>query len=497
MEAITGEAALSDTPKHEVDLLIEGAVVLPMTSEEDVIWDGAIAIDASRLVAIGETEAIRRDYAGRKTIDAQGQLAMPGLVNTHMHLFGSFMRGLVNDLSFTPWIQKKFYVTSRGLNPDNYYLGTQFACMDMLKSGTTTFLDCGTYQGLEEPAVRGVETAGMRAVLARTMADINDDLAEFLTRSDGVTQENLQGAEEFISTFDKAADGRVRAWACPIQVTSATNELCLGAMELAERYDVGFATHSNVDREDIEAHDRLFHSRPIERFESLGILNRRFLGTHMGWLSDREVELMKERSATAVHCPSASMHGAYGAMTQGKFPELIELGATVGLGTDGPAASCFLDMFREVHLAATAHKEARLDWTLIPPYKALELATIGSARGVMLEDEIGTLEAGKKADVILLDLMTPQMVPWHEDNLIANLAYAASGSIVHTVIVDGNVVVRGGEILTMDERAIINDMQKEARRFVDLSREWDREFWPADHHAPHVFKHPGAEQAVS
>jgi 5-methylthioadenosine/S-adenosylhomocysteine deaminase len=246
-------------------------------------------------------------------------------------------------------------------------------------------------------------------------------------------------------------------------------------MELAERYDVGFATHSNVDREDIANHDRLFGARPIERFHSLGILNRRFLGTHMAWLSDREVELMEEADATAVHCPSASMRLGYGAFSHGKFPELIERGVTVGLGTDGPAASCYLDMFREVNLAATGHREARLDCTLISPYQALKLATIGSARGALLEDEIGSLEVGKKADLILLDLMQPEMVPWHEDNLLENLAYAASGSIVHTVLVDGKVIVRAGEVKTMDESGLVRAMQKEVRPFVRLSREWDEE----------------------
>jgi 5-methylthioadenosine/S-adenosylhomocysteine deaminase len=474
--------------RKPVDLLVEGAVVLPMTGPDDIHWDGSIAIAGDRIVAVGSREELARSIAPAATIDARNQLAMPGLVNTHMHLFGSFARGLVNDLSFTPWIQKKFYVTSRGLNPENYYLGTQFAAIDMLKSGTTTFLDCGTYQDLEEPAVRGVETAGIRAVLARTMADIDDDLAGSLSRSDTATKQNLERAEAFISTYDGAADGRISAWACPIQVTSASDELCTGAMALAERYDVGFATHSNVDREDIEAHDILFGRRPIERFEALGILGRRFLGTHMGWLSDDEVALMKKRDATAVHCPSASMKGAYGSMSRGRFPELMQEGVTVGLGTDGPAASCFLDMFREIHLAATAHKEARLDWTLISPYEALELATIGSARGALLEDEIGTLEPGKKADLILLDLMRPEMVPWHEYNLLANLAYAANGSLVHTVLVDGRVLVRRGEVKTMDEERIVRDMQAEARKFVELAREWDRDHWPEDHTAPHRFQ---------
>jgi 5-methylthioadenosine/S-adenosylhomocysteine deaminase len=470
-----GAYLVSEEQRTEVDLLIDRAIVLPVTGERDVIWDGAIAVKGDRIEAVGPSDELRRRYGAKRTIDAHEQLAMPGLVNTHMHLFGSFARGLVNDLSFTPWIQKKFFVTSKGLNPDNYYLGTQFASLEMLKSGTTCFLDCGTYQGLEEPAVRGVETAGIRAVLARAMADVEDALAQYLSRSDHVTKENLEASEAFIEQFNGAAGGRVNAWACPIQVTSCSDELCLGAMELAERYGVGFATHSNVDREDIANHDRLFHTRPLERFHALGILNRRFLGTHMAWLSDREADLLDECDATAVHCPSASMHGGYGAFSHGKFPELIERGVTVGLGTDGPAASCFLDMFREINLAATGHKEARLDCTLISPYQALELATRGSAYGMLLEDEIGSLEPGKKADVVLLDLMRSEMIPWHEDNLLENLAYSAHGGLVHTVLVDGKVVVQGGEVKTMDEERILREMQAEARTFVSLAREWDSE----------------------
>jgi 5-methylthioadenosine/S-adenosylhomocysteine deaminase len=471
-----------------VDLVIERGVVLPMTGEDQLVWDGAVAVDGKRIVAVGTTADLRRAYEPRQTIDAREQLVMPGLVNTHMHLFGSFARGLVNDLSFTPWIQKKFYVTSKGLNPDNYYLGTQFTSIEMLKTGTTAFLDCGTYQQLEEAAVNGVKHAGIRAVLARAMADVQDDLAEFLSRSDKVTRENLEHAERFIATYDGAGDGRVRAWPCPIQVTSSSDDLCVGSMELAERFDVGVVTHSNVDREDIEAHDLRFGSRPIERFNALGILNRRFVGTHMAWLSEDEVRLLEDTGAAAIHCPSASMKGAYGALTRGRFPELIAAGATVGLGTDGPAAACFLDMFREVHLTAVGHKEARLDWTVITPYQALELATIGSARAMLLEDEIGSLEPGKRADVILLDLMQPSMVPWHEDNLLANLVYSGTGSLVHTVLVDGRVVVRGGEVLTMDEAAILRAMQKEAPRFVELAREWDAKFWPYDSSKPHVFR---------
>ena len=190
----------------------------------------------------------------------------------------------------------------------------------MLKTGTTAFLDCGTYQELEEAAVAGVQTAGIRAVLARAMADVQDDLAEFLTRSDKLTRANLEHAESFIAKFDGAGEGRVRAWPCPIQVTSASDELCVGSMELAERYDVGVVTHSNVDREDIEAHGLRFGSRPIERFHALGILNRRFAGTHMAWLSENEVQLLLDSGAAAIHCPEREHEGRLRRVLQGKVP---------------------------------------------------------------------------------------------------------------------------------------------------------------------------------
>jgi 5-methylthioadenosine/S-adenosylhomocysteine deaminase len=460
---------------QEVDILVDHAIVLPMTSPQTVIWDGAVAVKGDRIAAVGPSEDVRRRYVAKHTIDATNQLAMPGFVNTHMHLFGAFARGLVNDLAFTKWVQKKFYITSRGLNPDNYYLGAQFSALDMLKSGTTTFLDCGTYQGLEEAAVGGIGASGIRAVLARAMADIDDPLAQFLRRSDKLTEANLEKSREFIERFDMASDGRIRTWVCPIQVTSGSDELFTGAMQLAQKYKVGLVTHSNVDREDIANHDQLFHERPIERFHRLGILNPRFVGTHMGWLSDREIELLEQTGAAAVHCPSASMKGAYGAISHGKFPELLQRGITVGLGTDGPAASCFLDMFRVIHLAATAHKESRLDPRLISPYDALWLATMGSSRCALMDTEVGSLEPAKKADLIILDLMHPEMIPWHTDNLLDNLVYSATGSLVHTVMVDGKILVQAGSVKTMDEHKIAGAMQREAPKFVALSKEWDRQ----------------------
>ena len=474
---------------ESVDLLIERGVVLPMTGEHDLFWDGAVAIDDGRIIAVGATADLREAYDAKETIDAHEQLVMPGLVNTHMHLFGAFARGLVNDLSFTPWIQKKFYVTSKGLNPDNYYLGTQFTSIEMLKTGTTAFLDCGTYQELEEAAVRGVETAGLRAVLARAMADVQDDLAEFLTRSDTVTRENLEHAERFIDTYDRAADGRVRAWPCPIQVTSSSDELCVGSMDLAERFDVGVVTHSNVDREDIEAHELRFGSRPIERFNSLGILNHRFVGTHMAWLSDKEVNLLEATGAGAIHCPSASMKGAYGALSKGRYPGAHRRRRQRRAGHRRPRRRLLPGHVPRgpPHRDRAQGGPPGLDADLALPGARAGHPRLGPRHAHAGRDRLAGAGQARRRDPArphaALDGALARGQPARQPRLLGHAAASCTACSW-----TGACVVRGGEVLTMDEGEILRAMQKEAPRFVKLAREWDANFWPQDHTKPHVFK---------
>ncbi|MBI2880486.1 MAG: amidohydrolase [Candidatus Tectomicrobia bacterium] len=461
-------------PKEKVDLLFKNAVVVTMNQKREVFWDGAVAVREKKVVDVGPSDSLTRKYEGRREVEAKQKLIIPGLVNTHNHMFGALCRGLVNDLSFTPWVQKKFYLTTKGHDLETYYLSTLLLGIEMLKTGTTCYVDCGTMQRLEASAVRAIDQIGIKAVLGRTMADVTETLSSHLFHRKETTQENLENTERFVQEYHGAADDRVQAWFCPIQVSSVSDELCRGAIQLAEKHGSGFVTHAAVDKADVELCWERFHQTPIERFHRLGVLSPRLIATHMGWLTENEIRLLAESRSNISHCPSASMKGAYGCLSHGKFPELEAAGANVTLGTDGPAASNFQDMFRVMHLAAVGHKEARLDPRVVPPEKALEWATRNGARAVGWEDRIGSLEKGKRADMAVLNLRRTEFVPLHPDSLIPNLIYAAAGHCVETVLVDGKVLVEGGRVTTVDEGEIIDQINRYADRFADLSREWDQ-----------------------
>ena len=462
-------------PKEKIDILFKNAVVLTMNPKRDLLWDGAVAVRGNRIADVGPTGEITSRYEGKREVDGRLKLVMLGLINTHNHMFGALCRGLVNDLSFTPWVQKKFYLTSKGHDLESYYLSTLLLGIEMLKTGTTCYVDCGTMQRLEASAVRGVQEIGIKAVLGRTMADVTETLSSHLHNRKETTRENLDDTERFVQEYHGAADGRIQAWFCPIQVSSVSDDLCRGAIRLAEKHGTGFVTHAAVDKADVELCLERFHDTPIERFHRLGVLGPRLIATHMGWLTENEIRLLANSKSNISHCPGASMKGAYGCLSHGKFPELESAGANVTLGSDGPAASNFQDMFRVMYLAAVGHKEARLDPRVVPPMKVLEWGTNNGARAVGWGDRIGSLEAGKRADMAVLNLHRTEFVPLHPESIIPNLVYAAAGHCVETVLVDGKAVVEGGRVTTVDEDEVIDRINHYAERFAGLSREWDRQ----------------------
>ena len=457
-----------------VDTLITDPTILTMNPKREVIWRGAIAIQGEKIVEVGEQRALASKYRARRVMDGRQKLAMPGFINAHNHMSGALTRGLIDDLTFIPWVQKKFYLSSKGLNPENYYFSTLLLGIEMLKSGTTCFVDCGTMPGLEESVVKGVEEIGIKAVLGRTMVDITETLSSHHHRRERSTRENLRKGEAFIEDWHGAAGGRIQCWLCPMQVSSCSDELFRGAARIADRLEVGVLTHAAVATADVELCVERFHQTPVERFQRLGVLAPNFLPTHMGWLTAREMKLLRDFGVSVVHAPSASMKCAYGSLSMGKFPEMAASGINVCLGSDGPTASGFLDMFRTVYLAAVGHKEALLDATVIRPIEALEMATINGARALLWEDRTGSLEKGKCADIVLVDLRRPEFIPHHPETLISHLVYGAPHAAVETVLVNGKVVVEKGEVTTVDEGAVWEEAQRWAGRFVRLSKEWDR-----------------------
>jgi 5-methylthioadenosine/S-adenosylhomocysteine deaminase len=272
--------------------------------------------------------------------------------------------------------------------------------------------------------------------------------------------------EAVVQRWHGRAGGRIRgAYGVRIDV-NASPELLEGAHRLAERDGVLVEMHTQTNQARLAwMRETLGHST-IELLESRGLLGPRWLLIHCVHLTNAEVELLHRRDARVSHNPGASTHGCYGAFSRGKFPEMIAKGVTVGLGCDSTAANNSLDMFRAMNLAATVHKEVRLVPDLIVPEKALEMATIDAARAIGWDDEIGSLEAGKKADVIVVDARRPNLVPAHPFSIVPNLVYSGDGADVETTIVDGRVLMEERRFLTLDPSAVLDRAHSAAERIV-------------------------------
>ncbi|MEE8449617.1 MAG: amidohydrolase [Thermodesulfobacteriota bacterium] len=448
------------------DLLIKNGLVLTQDNNRRVLAGADLAIEKDRIVALGEAAQMSDYQVAARVLDATDKLVMPGLIDAHVHLVSPLCRGLLDDIDCVSWIVGLFKGYYPLIDEENYYINARLACLEMLKTGTTTFAECGTMPGLEQAAVQAVTESGIRGVMARTMMDIYDPpgLEGFPVKEE--TDEALAKAEEFIQRLQGRASGRIIPGLDLHQVPNSSDELCLGSKELAEKYGVGIMAHAAVTEPLVRMTEKRFGLPDIERMEDLGLLGPKFMAVHMGWINGRELVLLKARQASVIHCPSSSMHGAYGSVSCGRFPEMLQMGVNVALGCDGANCSNHLDMVRELSLTALSHKEFRLEPDLMGPQTVLDMATLNGARALGLEDEIGSLTPGKKADIVIFDLMRPEWVPVTKANVLSNLTYSATGDSVHTVIVDGRVVVEEGRLITMDEDEVLAEAQEAFQRLL-------------------------------
>jgi 5-methylthioadenosine/S-adenosylhomocysteine deaminase len=466
------------------DILIKDAkFVLTMDDERRLLEGVSIAIRGDRIDAIGETaELERRAGPETKTIDAGEFFVTPGLVNSHIHLESCYDKGLLDDLPVVPWCERYFSYTYGTLTDESYYYAALASLLACVKTGTTTVSDCGTIQTMEESCVRAVDDIGMRAVLARDLMDIHgasksdyvsyDAFTDLLDRLQESTEDCLERSEKFINDYNESADGRIRTWLDLQQVCNCSPELCQGVVKLADGYGVGIQTHAGVSHDMVEMTRKRFGMRDIEYLDAQGVLGRNFLAAHMAWTNAGELIRLKETDSNVAHVPGSSLHGLYSAISsRSHIPEYVNAGINVGLGNDESSTGTCHDMMREVYLVSTVHAEAR--HTMLFPNRdlfqletgerspvAVEMATINGARALNWQDEIGSLEVGKKADIALWDLTSYEWIPTNRINLLNNWVYNATGRSCDTVICNGRVIMEGQSVLNVDEAEIRNKAQE-------------------------------------
>ena len=390
-----------------------------------------------------------------KIIDAEGKILLPGLINTHTHLSMTLFRGLADDLSLDSWLNDHIWPMEANLNGEYCYIGALLGAVELIKSGTTTFSDMYFYM---EDVARAVEDAGIRAVLSYGMIDFGD--AE---RREGEIKANL----DLFKSCNGMADGRIKVFFGPHSPYTASEELLIKVRQLADEYNMGIHIHVSETQKEINDVSEEKGLRPFEYLEKIGFLGPDVVAAHCVWLSDNEIEIIKKHGVKVSHNPCSNMKLASGISPVSK---LIENDVCVSIGTDGASSNNNLDLIEELKTASLLQKVSTLDPKVLSSDEAIEMATIKGAEALGLSDEIGSIEVGKKADIILIDTNSANMVP-DSSSLSSNVIYSANGSNVDTTICNGKVLMENKKLTVLDEDEIYAKAKQAIVELKELKEE--------------------------
>lgn len=420
-----------------------------MNSTRDIIRDGAVVVQGDRIVAVGKSTDLAARYPQAAVVGGDHFVVTPGMVNTHIHITGEpLTRGYVPD--DTPFDENVFVWLCRLYSvytAAEERLSAQLAAVEMLKSGTTTFLEAGTIRFLDD-VIDGLVEVGIRGRVGRWVWDLPPEPGVYRQSTD----QAIGHLQRQLADFKSVAGDRLGAWSILVGHTTCSDPLWRAARELATDAGVGMSFHMSPAKTDPDGFIAEFGQRPMIHLGQLGVLGPDVAITHCVHVDDAEIAAMARAGVSVAHCPTTALKVSYGVTQIGKMPEMVQAGINVSIGTDGNNASNYSDLHRATYLVAGLFKDARTDPQMFPAEMAYEMATLGGARTMLLDDQIGSLEPGKKADVVLHDIDRPEWRPLL--NVMNQLVWSADGRGVHTVFVDGRMVVEGGRMTTIDEGAL-------------------------------------------
>jgi 5-methylthioadenosine/S-adenosylhomocysteine deaminase len=423
--------------------------VVTMDPARSVIENGAVAIRGDRIAAVGTRTDIERRFRASSRIDLPQGLIAPGLVNTHTHAPMSLFRGIADDLRLQEWLERYIFpAEAKNLSPDFVRWGTRLACLEMALSGTTAFADMYYF---EDVIAEATKEAGLRGVLGETI--LNFPAPDARTPEDA-----LAFTERFIRRFKD--DPLIVPAPAPHALFTNKDETLKAARALANRYGVPLLTHLSETKQERDDTVAKRGMSPVRVLDSLGVFNGRTICAHSVWVDDTDLGILKKRGVGIAHCPSSNMKLASGVAPVVK---MLSMGIAAGLGTDGPAGSNNdFNLFEEMDLASKLQKVISGDPQALPARQAFEMATIRGARALGLGNEIGSLEAGKRADLIALRLDRPHGVPLYD--VYSQLVYALKGSDVEHVMVNGRLIIRARRMLTLDEAQVLAKAREYAEK---------------------------------
>ncbi len=430
----------------------EASWVITVDSKRRLLRDATILIEDGVIRAVDKAERLRSEPADF-VLDARGKVITPGFVNCHMHIsYAHAVRGIFpDDLPQDTYLASVFRLQS-SMTPDEEYYTSLLAITELLKNGCTCILDPGTITSLDS-GVKAIGESGIRAVVGKEVVDMPNPLNLHVMS----TEQAARTIEDVIRLYDEKLNGRLRAWAMPFSPDYCSDDLLLASKEVADRRGVGLTVHTAPNEEAVKRFQKQRGLRPVEYMAKKEMLGRNVLLSHMLAVDAGEVELLARGGTKVVHCPSVAVRGS-GATKIGLFPEMLDKGVCVSLGSDSANSSYYLDMLRLMYLAAVLYKDARQSRKMIPCETALEMGTVRGAEALSLGHVIGSLEVGKRADLVVFNTKRPE---WRSLFYpVNNLIYSCDGRSVETVLVDGKTVVENQRAVYVDEERLLDRVQR-------------------------------------
>jgi 5-methylthioadenosine/S-adenosylhomocysteine deaminase len=435
---------------QRADLVIRGATVVTMDSASRVIEDGAVAIAGGRILAVGQSARIAADYKATRTLDAAGKVIMPGLINTHTHVPMVLFRGIADDLVLMTWLQQYIF-PAEARNVDEQFVrwGTRLGCLEMMLGGTTTYVDMYYF---EDAVADETARAGMRGVLGETLLD-------FPAPDNKTWESGIAATEKFVKKWKGSP--LITPAIAPHAPYTVSTEHMKEAHSFSERNGVPLVIHIAEDFAEVKTIKERYNASSVSYLDRVGVLDSRVIAAHMVWPTDEDIKTLALKSVGVAHCPQSNMKLAAGTAP---VPQMLKAGVAIGLGTDGAASNNDLNMWEEMDTAAKLHKLISKDPTVVNAREALEMATIRGAAAIHMDREIGSIEAGKRADVIIVRMDGIHQIPVY--NVYSQLVYATKASDVDTVVIEGRIVVSNRRALTIDEPSV----RAKAREYRDRIR---------------------------
>jgi len=452
-------APAPEEDEDRIDLIIEGDYVVTMDDVDTVVQDGAVAIDAGLIIAIGNAAEINAQYTANGHLDGNDRIVMPGLINGHSHAAMTLLRGVADDLDLMDWLQNYIFPAEVEFVDDEFVrIGTELACWEMIRGGTTTFVDMYYYP---EMIAQVVEQCGLRAYISATVIDQRSPDAESAADS-------LVKGQAFVDNWQGRNSRITPIWGPHANYTLNAEQL-VDTRDAATAAGIPISIHMSESPFELEYSMKTYGTTSIELFDSIGFLDGPTIGAHVVWPTENEIKILAERKVGVIHNPTSNMK-----ISSGISPvtEMLNAGVRVGLGTDGAASNNDLDMWEEMRLAAFLQKVSTMDPKALSASTVLRMATSGGAEAIGLRDKVGALEVGMRADVIQVEFDDVHFVPTYD--VISHLVYVTDEQDVASVTVDGRLLMRDAEILTIDTERVKREATELAARIQAALAERNR-----------------------